>query len=84
MSPYLAVDMFPRTRQKSDINLGLSSHVETVVQLVRKIPDTYIDITVDMDELDLTSSEAKATYKEIKDYIFDKYRVKYLRFISHR
>ena len=50
--------------------------VETVVQLVRKKPDTYIDITVDMDELDLTSSEAKATYDEIKDYIFDKYHVK--------
>ena len=59
------VDMFPNT-----------THVETVVQLVRKKPDTYIDITVDMDELDLTSSEAKATYDEIKDYIFDKHRVK--------
>lgn len=59
------VDMFPHT-----------AHIETVVQLVRKKPDTYIDITVDMDELDLTSSEAKATYDEIKDYIFDKYRVK--------
>ena len=53
-----------------------TAHVETVVQLVRKKPDTYIDITVDMDELDLTSSEAKATYDEIKDYIFDTYRVK--------
>ena len=60
-----AVDMFPGT-----------AHVETVVQLVRKNPDTYIDITVDMDELDLTTSEAKATYDEIKDYIFDKHRVK--------
>lgn len=59
------VDMFPHT-----------AHVETVVQLVRKKPDTYIDITVDMDELDLTSSEAKATYDEIKDYIFDTHRVK--------
>ncbi len=55
----VGVDLFPRT-----------GHVETVVQLVRKTPDTYIDITVDMDELDLTSSEAKATYDEIKDYIF--------------
>ena len=53
-------DMFPYTH-----------HVETVVQLVRKKPDTYIDITVDMDELDLTSSEAKATYDEIKDYVFE-------------
>lgn len=59
------VDMFPGT-----------VHVETVVQLVRKKPDTYIDITVDMNELDLTSSEAKATYDEIKDYIFDKHCVK--------
>lgn len=57
-------------------NLPMTKHVETVVQLVRKKPDTYIDITVDMDELDLTSSEAKATYDEIKDYIFDKHRVK--------
>lgn len=61
----VAVDMFSGT-----------NHVETVVQLVRKKPDTYIDITVDMDELDLTSSEAKATYDEIKDYIFDTHRVK--------
>ena len=65
LKEYTPVDMFPRT-----------SHVETVVQLVRKKPDTYIDITVDMDELDLTSSEAKATYDEIKDYIFDKHCVK--------
>lgn len=44
--------------------------------MVRKIPDAYIDITVDMDELDLTSSEAKATYEEIKDYIFEKFGLK--------
>ena len=49
---------------------------ETVVQLVRKNPDTYIDITVDMDELDLTSSEAKATYEEIKDYVFEGFGLK--------
>lgn len=59
------VDMFPHTK-----------HVETVVQLVRKNPDTYIDITVDKDELDLISSEAKATYEEIKDYIFERFGLK--------
>ena len=59
------VDMFPRT-----------PHVESVVQLVKKIPDTYIDITVDMDEWDLTSSEARATYEEIKDYIFERFGLK--------
>ena len=59
------VDLFPNT-----------VHVETVVKLVRKTPDAYIDITVDMDELDLTASEAKATYQKIKDYIEEKYDVK--------
>ena len=59
------VDQFPET-----------VHVETVVKLVRKAPDAYIDITVDMDELDLTASEAKATYEEIKQYILDKYDTK--------
>ena len=48
--------MFPSTY---DINGIASTHVETVVKLVRKKPDAYIDITVDMDELDLTASEAK-------------------------
>ena len=66
---------FKRENSKDILHIQ-TSHVETVVQLVRKKPDTYIDITVDMDELDLTSSEAKATYDEIKDYIFDKHCVK--------
>ena len=36
MSPILAVDMFPRTRKKSDINSEQSSHVETVCLLVNQ------------------------------------------------
>lgn len=71
-----AFDMFPITDRALDVLLILSSHVETVVKLVRKAPDAYIDITVDMDELDLTASEAKATYEEIKQYILDKYDTK--------
>ena len=61
----VAVDQFPWT-----------ANVETVVKLVRKTPDAYIDLKVDMDELDLTASEAKATYEEIKQYILDKYDTK--------
>ena len=67
---------FRERTYSNDIHSVLSSHVETVVKLVRKAPDAYIDITVDMDELDLTDSEAKATYEEIKQYILDKYDTK--------
>ena len=61
----------PIIEEDMQVSLDNDIHIETVVQLVRKKPDTYIDITVDMDELDLTSSEAKATYDEIKDYVFE-------------
>ena len=37
--------------------------------MVRKKPDTYINVKLDLDELDLTSAEAKATYEEIRNYI---------------
>lgn len=64
------------TRQSQCVSIIVTTHVETVVLLVRKTPDTYIDITVDMDEIDLTSSEAKATYEEIKDYAFERFGLK--------
>lgn len=61
----LAVDMFPRT-----------AHVETVVSLVRKTPDDYIHVKLDLDDLDLTASEAKATYPEIKAYVLEEFGLK--------
>lgn len=57
-------------------NFPMTSHIETVVLLVRKNPDTYINVKLDLDELDLTSAEAKATYDEIKDYILKEHGVK--------
>lgn len=42
---------------------------------LEKKPNAYIDITAGMGELDLTVSEAKATYQKIKDYIFEKHNV---------
>ena len=59
-----------------DINQHVSSHVETVVLLSQRRPDTHIDFEIDLDELDLTSAESKATYQEIKDYVLDKFGLK--------
>ena len=57
-----------------DINNGPLCHVETVV-LLSKLSEAkhHIEVKVDMDELDLTSAEAKATYKEIQDWVQEKY-----------
>ena len=54
-----AVDQFP-----------MSVHVETVC-LLSKLSDTMkiVEVELDMDELDLTSAENKATYEEIKAYV---------------
>ncbi len=73
---YLGENGYKVVKARIFDNFSQSVHVETVVKLVRKKPDAYIDITVDMDELDLTASEAKATYQQIKDYIFEKHNVK--------
>ena len=47
-----------------------SFHVETVC-LLSKLHEAkhHVNVTVDMDELDVTSAESKATYEEIKQYV---------------
>ena len=53
------VDMFPQT-----------VHVETVC-LLSKLHEAkhHVNVKLDMDEMDLTSAESKATYEEIKVYV---------------
>ena len=53
-------DMFPQT-----------GHVETVVLLsqLKQKPDDYINVTIELDDVDITSAETKATYDEIKKYV---------------
>ena len=52
------VDMFPFT-----------GHVETVCLLSKLHANQHIEVELQMDELDLTAAESKATYEEIKEYV---------------
>ena len=58
------VDQFPAT-----------FHVETVCLLSKQKADDYVEVELELDELDVTSAESKATYQKIKDYVKDKYGV---------
>ena len=59
------VDMFPGT-----------VHVETVVLLSKLNTKQHIEVELNLDELDLTAAESKATYDEIKAYVLEKYDLK--------
>ncbi len=50
---------------------GQTGHVETVCLLSKLNAKQHIEINLDMDELDLTDAEKKATYQEIKDYVLE-------------
>ena len=39
-------------------------------------PDDAIEVEIELDELDLTSAESKATYAEIKDYVLKTHGLK--------
>ena len=49
-------------------------HVETVC-LLSKLNETHqhIEVTVDMDEMDVTAAESKATYDEIREWVQENY-----------
>lgn len=55
---------------------NVTIHVETVVLLSRKTPDDTIEVDLDLDELDITAAESKATYQEIKDYVLKEFGLK--------
>lgn len=59
------MDMFPRT-----------VHVETIVLLSKLNTKQHIEVELNLDELDLTSAESKATYDEIKAYVLEKHGLK--------
>ena len=93
------VDMFPRTNgnwlkdwrnlKYADINQGQSSHVESIVLLPHKSPDSKINVKVEFGEDDDKISlnaiaerakkyqpKPKITYKMIQEYVEKKYGFK--------
>lgn len=56
----VAVDQFPWT-----------ANVETVVLLSKLNTKQHIEVELNLDELDLTAAESKATYEEIKEYVLE-------------
>ena len=46
-------------------------HVETVVLLSKLNAEQHIEVELNLDEMDLTAVEKKATYQEIKDYVLE-------------
>ena len=73
----VAVDMFPRT-----------AHVETVALLSKLNVKQHIVVDLNMDELNLTAAESKATYQEIKDYVWEHHKLKvsslYISQVKHK
>ena len=59
------VDLFPRTK-----------HCEAVLLLTKLHVERHIEVDVSMDELDVTAAENKATYNEIRDYVWEHHQLK--------
>ena len=48
-----------------------------MVALLSKLDvDKHVDVEIKLDELDLPSAESKATYAQIKEYVWNKFQLK--------
>ena len=61
---------FRKPTSKKESSSDVSTHVETVC-LLSKLHEAkhHVNVKLDMDEMDLTAAESKATYEEIKKYV---------------
>ena len=59
------VDLFPRTK-----------HVEAVLLLTKLHVERHIEVDVNMDELDVTAAESKATYDQIREHVWEYHQLK--------
>ncbi len=73
---YLCQNGYELKRVRTVDQFPHSVHVETVVLLSQQKADDYIEVKLELDELDLTSAESKATYAEIKNYVLKEHGLK--------
>ena len=66
----------PIIEKEFTLSLDNNAQNETVVKLSQRKKDDYVEVELEMDELDLTSAESKATYAEIKDYVLKEHGLK--------
>ena len=71
---YLCENGYEIRKVRAVDQFGQTVHVETVC-LLSKLYEAkhHVNVRLDMDELDLTSAESKATYEEIKKYVAEHY-----------
>lgn len=62
-----------RAKQAIPVDMfAWTTHVETVVLLSKLKSAKSIEVKIELDEMDLTIAESKATYDKIKQYVLDK------------
>ena len=71
---YLCENGYEIRKVRAVDQFGQTVHVETVC-LLSKLHEAkhHVNVRLDVDELDLTSAESKATYEEIKKYVAEHY-----------
>ena len=72
-----SVDMFGRTAKAADIQMDVSSHVETVVLLSKgEIDSKKVRVEFSLEDMDMSGFQKGATYEQIKAYVLEKFGLK--------
>ena len=59
-----------------ELPLETETTVEAVLLLTKLHVERHIEVDVSMDELDVTAAESKATYDQIRDYVWEHHQLK--------
>ena len=73
------VEAYQKSYEEIDIFLKQFPHlrhVETVALLSKLDVNKHISVEIELVEMDLTSAESKATYKQIQNYVLEKFGFK--------